>query len=117
MQECAICIKQTRHGGECQGRHSFNPCLLFEKDPRGELKHMDTYMKIPFGRNIPELNKDFEATIGGIDKTLMVLKFGKIEWERNKKGAILGVKIEMEIMYWTEENGVITKKPKLRLVK
>ena len=118
MQECAICIKQMRHGGECHGKWSANPCLLFERDPRGELKLMDTFLIVPFGRDIPELNKEFtEVTLSGIDKTITVTKFKKIKWERDKKGALMGVIISMEIMYWTEENGVITKKPKLKLVK
>jgi hypothetical protein len=117
--ECDYCLKsQYHHGGKCSGRHNSAPCLLFERDPRGKIMYLENArVSIPFGEQIPELHKDNDQfTLYDIKKTIQILRVNKIEWNKDARG-LHGIFIYIDISYWSDENGVAIKKPKLRLIK
>lgn len=118
MDECDYCKNHIRHDGKCPGKYNnIIPCLNYEKDPRGKLVYEDCILNLPFYLDAPELNKDCKYyQIGGINKTIQIIRINKISWHKDKTG-LHGIKIYAEIRYWSEENGVIKKTPKLTLVK
>jgi hypothetical protein len=118
MSECIYCKRHHDHGGKCQGTYKVTPCLLFERDPRGKWEYMlDTTLQVRFGSDIPQPFIDTNNyEICGIDKTLQIIKINKIEWNIDAKG-LRGIIIYADIRYWSDENGVIADKPKLRLIK
>jgi hypothetical protein len=116
--ECTICLKNVYHGGKCNGKHSATPCLLFENDPRGHRVYDDSWLNVDFGREIPVPGGQTEATVRGVDKTLNISKIVKVRWNHSKKtGALLGIDVYIKFWYWSDENGVITKMPNLKIVK
>lgn len=93
------------------------PCLLYEKDPKGKWIVTDTYLEIPLGYPIPQAKEDVEVTIRDIDKTIRIINIKNAEWKMEGSKGLRGIILEMKIGYWSDENGVIQDKPKLRLVK
>lgn len=120
MHECDVCIRQQNHGGDCRGKWDMKPCLIFERDPRGTQVYENVKIPVPFWSDIPEVNKDTtDYTLGGVDKTIRIMKIDKIEWDKNKQG-LHGIILHVRIMYWSDENGQVpkkSKKPMLQVIK
>ena len=119
MKECLYCKKSYRHDSQCYEKDSSNPCLIFDRDPRGKQLYLkNVRLDLEFGTVIPQLGKpDNNWTMHGIDKTITVNYFRKVEWKSNAKG-LHGIYVWADIMYWSDENGVIlekTKRPRLVL--
>jgi len=119
--ECGTCVKHIYHDGKCQGKNSYPPCLIYEKDPRGVKKYLDNIkFEIPFHIEIPKIGEPSTIwTLDGISKTLNFTRINKVEWHTNAKG-LQGVRFWADLWYWSDENGELPekkKKPKLVLVK
>lgn len=121
MNDCDYCLKESwSHGGKCKGKtNSSIPCLIFERDPRGQrMYETNTPFKVKFGMDIPRLHEpNTDYFLSGIEKTITFTKFCKIEWDRDARG-LHGIKIWADFWYWSDENGQLPpRKPKLRLIK
>lgn len=117
--ECNYCKRHIQHGGKCLGKEFGNPCLGFEKDPRGCRKYLEKLrFDIPFGRDIPCIGKSYDHwEINGITKTITFTKIHKVEWHRDGRG-LHGIRMLVDIWIWSHENGELPpNKPKLRLIK
>ena len=117
--ECIQCLRNIQHDGKCNGKDGSQPCLIYEKDPRGVRKYIDNIrFDIRFGLDILEIGKpNTDWTLGGISKTLTITKILRVEWNTNAKG-LQGVRFWADLWYWSDENGELPpEKPKLRLVK
>lgn len=120
MEGCMFCLKHTYHGGECSGKFNCitNPCLLFERDPRGQLIVKELKLPVTFGLEIPRVDEVCNYyLIGEVDKPIKILKIRNVAWNKNKYGINEGIIIEAECQYWSDENGVIKNNPKLQLIK
>jgi hypothetical protein len=116
MYECDYCINGLIHGGKCAGRWTNNLCISYEKDTRGKWIVEDRWLNVPIGIEIPKVNENCELVFndGELDKMVKFYDIKEIIW--NMKGEI-GIHVKYKMGYWSEENGVITDKPKLRLVR
>lgn len=117
MYECDYCIKQAQHGGKCYGKYDNNPCLIFEKDPRGKWVVEDRRIRIPLGYPIPKIDDEVELVLGEVDKKVKINGIKNMEWEIEGKKGIRGLIIKVIMGYWSDENGEWKDKPVLRLVK
>lgn len=118
MRECDSCLKHIMHDGKCYGKGSSQPCLLYEKDPRGVRKYEDnTSFRIDFDTYIPVIGEpDDKWLLNGISKTITFTKIRKVEWNKDARG-LHGIRLWADYWYWSDENGELPpKKPKLRLV-
>lgn len=115
MRECDFCKKEIIHGGKCGGRWDDKPCLLYERDERGKWQRTKVTLEVPLGHPLPIIGESIEVTIRDVEKTIRVYSIDQISWD-NRSG-LRGVILDLTIGYWTEENGVITEKPKLTVVK
>ena len=116
MDECDYCLKHVVHGGNCPGKSDGKLCIMFERDPRGVWVRVRNKITVSLGREIPNPDSEIEVTINGVDKTLKIYKIHKIEWAFGPKG-MQGLTIHFSGGYWSDENGVVVKRPELRLVK
>lgn len=116
--ECASCIKNIEHkDGNCYGKNSSKPCLLYERDPLGERVWEDIRMVFKLGESLPKPGEKIEVEFGNICKTITVIKINSVSWEVGKKG-LEGINIYMSVKYWSDENGKLPpNKPKLKLIK
>ena len=118
MKECPYCKRSIRHDGKCYEENSSKPCLVFERDPRGKQIFFKTKLRLDFDVNIPKIGKlDDGWIMDGINKTITVNRILKVDWNTNAKG-LHGIYVWADIMYWSDENGVIpekAKRPKLVL--
>jgi hypothetical protein len=112
-QRCDYCMKNIHHDGSCMD-YKRNGCFLYEEDPRGKVIYSDNVkFCIPFGIEIPELSTPCDIfTVNKVDKTLVVTKIRKVSWSKKP----LGINLIADIKYFSHENGVICKKPKLGLI-
>lgn len=120
MRECDYCLIHRYHGGNCEGKYSPHPCLMFEKDPLGCRRYLDNQkLPVPFGFDIPEINVPCTYyQISGVDKAITVTRIKRVEWQRTGVKGLRGIVMLADIMYWSDENGELPPaKPKLRLIK
>jgi hypothetical protein len=114
--ECDYCIHQFVHGGKCAGRYRLNPCLLYEKDPKGKYITEDRNLEINFGSDIPKLKDKIEVVYNGIDKTIEIIKILSVNWNYNSRG-LKGLIMRNTVGYWSHENGEWRNPPKLKIIK
>jgi hypothetical protein len=120
VEGCLFCTRHIQHDGNCYGKSNsiITPCLLFERDPRGQQVFKTLHLPIPFSLEIPKVNEICDYyLIGEVDKPLKILDIKEITWNINKYGINEGIIIKAQVQYWSDENGVVTNKPKLQIIK
>lgn len=106
--ECAYCIRNYTHGGECQ-EHK-NGCLAFKMDPRGCIRRKDIRLKFPLYHDIPFLNTwDNNWMINNLDSEIKITRIHGISWDSKKGNVIVHCNIEYFI---NEYHEAYTKPPK-----
>lgn len=122
MLECAYCIRNLRHGGECGGK--MNPpaqgCLAFKLDPRGCIRSMSATLQVPIYYEFPLVGVwNNEFNLGDRETELKITHIRGIRWDKRK--GYLGVICEIEyyVNDFSEDYAEPTdeKKPILKLVK
>lgn len=103
------------HGGECAGKYSLSPCLLYERDPRGRWERTERTLDADFSDELINEGDSIDIIMDGVDKTIKIYRIMGMEW--NKRRGLQGIKIKIEFGYWTEQNGVAIQKPKLTLIR
>lgn len=117
MRECDYCKREEQHGGECGGKWDKKPCLIFDRDPLGKIVYDEAIFHIPFFLDPPELRNDCDYyEINGVPKTIQFISIKSMEWHKDKTG-LHGIKMVAAIRYWSDENGIISDKPKFKLIK
>lgn len=101
MRECDYCLKQISHNGDCPGKWLTQPCLIFERDPRGKQAQMRVLLQILLGFDIPGIVEPVELIISGIVKTAKIIRIHHVGWLENGKG-LVGIELDSIISYWTE---------------
>lgn len=116
--ECKRCLRHTAHDGHCYGKSGVTPCLAFQEDSKGYAIYKELELPVPFGLEIPKANElcDYYM-IGDIDKPIKILSIKEVRWNVNKYGINEGVILKAQVQYWSHENGTITYKPKLKVIK
>lgn len=83
--QCAYCIRNRQHGGECNGKQDLKSCTLFKQDSRGCIRNTDTRLEIPLFFQITPLNvwsNDWE--IKGHDTEVKINRIYGLDWDKTK---------------------------------
>lgn len=112
--ECAYCIRNYHHGGECDGKkNNEQGCLIFKRDPKGCIRRED--FKIPFRLydDIPPLNFwDSKWVLYDKETSIKRLSWGKDTGTLYVHADCSYYVDEFSDGYEKEQN-----KPKLKLIK
>lgn len=117
--QCAYCIRNHTHGGECQ-RPKFDDigCLAFKADPKGCIRHENTRIRVPLFYKLPPLHTwDNNWTIGGVDTEISIVHIYGIDWDKKKCQLIIHCRCEYYINEYHEDYKQPSTKPKLELVR
>jgi hypothetical protein len=117
--ECAYCIRNHYHGGECrENRFNDQGCLVFKPDPRGCIRQGDFKISIPLYFNFPKLGVwcDYWA-INGVDTEIRVIKIHGIEWDTRTGELIISCKCDYFINEYHENYKEPNSIPKLKVIK
>ncbi|WP_113671131.1 hypothetical protein [Vallitalea guaymasensis] len=91
--ECAYCLRNYTHGGECkEPRNSDSGCLGFKQDPKGCIKggYKLTKLSFPLYHEIPMLNEWTSGwTINGVDTEIKITHIKGIRWNTRKGELII----------------------------
>lgn len=112
-------IHKVMHGGKCNGNKNFRDksCLAYERDERGTWMRETADFQVRLGMDILKPGSvTTDYILGGIDKTIKIYQINSVKWDTNARG-LHEIIINANFGYWSEENGVITKKPVLKIVK
>lgn len=84
--QCAYCIRNMQHGGECNGKQDFKSCTLFKQDPRGCIRNRDTILEVPLFFEFTPLNvwsNDWE--LNGHDTEVKIKRIYGLNWDKRGK--------------------------------
>lgn len=96
--QCAYCIRNKNHGGECSGKQDLKSCILFKKDPKGCIRSADTKLEIPLFFKFTPLNvwsDDWE--IKGHDTKIRINRIYGLDWDQTKAKLIIYCNIDFYI--------------------
>jgi len=117
--ECAYCIRNQCHGGECKKQHHFDynekNCLVFKMDPRGCIREGNTTISIPLYENIPPLNVwSDDWVLCDVETAIRILEIKALNWNAKKGCLVIHCRFEY---YINEYHPDYSKKAMLKLVK
>lgn len=96
--QCAYCIRNRQHGGECNGKQDLKSCTLFKQDPRGCIRNENISIKIPVLHTIPPLKfwwKGWE--INGIDTEIKLNHILGLGWDKDNVNLVIYANIDYYI--------------------
>jgi hypothetical protein len=117
--QCAYCLRNQRHGGECR-RDKFDDigCLAFQSDPKGCIRNNDLRIEVPLYYDIPPLKTwwpDWE--LRGVDTEIRVNWIRGISWNARKGSLILHCDCDYYVNEFGEDYKDPKSKPVLKIVK
>ncbi|KAF5043771.1 hypothetical protein DSECCO2_498810 [anaerobic digester metagenome] len=120
--ECAYCIRNFLHGGECRGKANLprQGCLAFKPDQRGCIRSMSITLQLPIYHDFPLIGVwNDEFNMGEKETEFRIKHIHGIRWDKQK--GYLGVVCYIDYYindfdeYYQEPRE--EKKPVLKLVK
>lgn len=116
--ECAYCLRNTSHGGECSREKNNKRCLFFKEDPRGCIRRADLKIPIKLFEDFPPLNTwDSRWTIFGNDTEVKINQIKGISWNKGKGLLYIYVNCSYYINEFSEEYKKEINKPNLKVIK
>jgi len=120
--ECAYCIRNSQHGGECHGKpvNHEKGCLGFERDNRGCIRSGDFLLSVPILYDFPLLNVwNQEWQIHGYDTEMRVKKIYGIRWDKGNGELLVSCNCEYFIDEFAENHQGEKPEPKavLKVIK
>ena len=116
--ECAYCIRNYTHGGEC-GKPKFDErgCIVFKLDPRGCIRTGDFRMQIPIYFKFPPLGTWCDYwTLHGVETEIKVLKIRAIDWNKEKGCLVVHCTCDYYVNEYHDDYIEPNKKPVLKLI-
>ncbi|MBV4417177.1 hypothetical protein KM789_13270 [Clostridium tyrobutyricum] len=90
--QCAYCIRNCTHGGECNGQNSpsdIQGCLVFKLDKRGCIRNRDVRIPVPLYGSIPRLDEWCDDyTLNEVDTELRIKRIYGFDWD-TKSGYLM----------------------------
>jgi hypothetical protein len=116
--QCAYCVRDFRHGGECH-REKYDDigCLAFNLDSRGCIRECDMNIKFPLYYDIPPLNMWQDGwTMKGVDTEICIIHIYGLKWD-TKKGQLIVLCTCKYFVNEYSEDSEASSKPILKIVK
>ena len=116
--ECAYCIRNYTHGGECQKpKYSDTGCLAFKADPKGCIRRGDLRFEVPIYFNFPPRGVwDKSWAMNGVDTDIRINRIESIGWNKKKGTVIVYCDCEYYVNEYHENYKAQKKKPVFKLV-
>jgi len=116
--ECAYCIRNRSHGGECgKQKHDDKGCLIFKPDPRGCIRRSDLKIPIPLYGDIPPLNTwSDQWSMNNVDTEIRIVDIKGLYWDKKKGKLIIYCYCEYYVNEYHEDYVEPKKRPVLKLV-
>ncbi len=117
--ECAYCIRNSSHGGECRSpRNSDAGCLAFKPDPKGCIREIDLKIPIPLYHDIPPLGEWCDYwTINGKETEVRIDRIRALKWNTKSGYLIIHCRCDYYVNEYADDYIEPKEKPKLRLIK
>lgn len=117
--QCAYCIRNESHGGECR-RQKYDDigCLAFKLDPKGCIRNGNFKIEIPLYYKFPPLRAwcdDWQ--INGVDTQIRINWINGLDWDTKKGYLIIYCDLDYYINEYHEDYVEPEKKPKLKIIK
>jgi hypothetical protein len=108
--ECAYCIRNHEHGGECRSpKYDDVGCLIFKPDPKGCIRRTDLRLEIPLYKEIPPLKTWWdEWKINGVATEINIRQINALKWDK-RNGKLI---IYCHCLYYENEFGEDYEEPK-----
>jgi len=116
--ECAYCIRNYTHGGECQKpKYNDTGCLAFKADPKGCIREDDLKIEVPIYFNFPPLGVWGDSwTMNEVDTEIKIKYVKGISWNKRRGTLVLHCRCEYYVNEYHEDYKQPKKKPVLKLV-
>ncbi len=119
--QCAYCIRNTRHGGECTGKkaaYDVSGCLIFKADEKGCIRNGDFRIRIVLYQDFPLLNTWCDYwKLNDVETEIRVTRIYGLKWH-TKAGELI---VQCNCDYYINEFHENYKEPKekanLKIVK
>ena len=117
--ECAYCLRNRSHGGECVvDKYNNTGCLAFKPDPRGCIREIDLKIPIPLYHDIPPLEEWCDYwTVNERDTEIRIKKIRALKWDAKSGYLIIHCSCQYYINEYAQDYQEPKSKPKLKLIK
>lgn len=119
--ECAYCLRNSSHGGECSGKPSHNDekgCLVFKVDTRGCIRSGCFSIGFPLYYEFLPLKTWWKNwQINNVETEIKINKIHGLNWDTKKGELIVHCDLEYFVNEYHEEYIEPVKKSHLKLIK
>lgn len=117
--ECAYCIRNHSHGGECRSpKHSDKGCLGFKLDPKGCIRQTDMKIPVPLYHDFPQIGEWCDYWMVNGQETEVRIDFIRgIQWDSKKGYLIIRCRVDYYVNEYRDDYEELKSKPKLKLIK
>ncbi len=118
--ECAYCIRNYSHGGECRkDDYSDKGCLAFKADPRGCIRKTNLVLPVPLYMDVPAIDEwtGDRWDINGMNTEVCITHIRKLSWDTKRGYLNIHCRCSYYINEYSEDYVEKKEKPKLKLIK
>lgn len=119
--QCAYCIRNTGHGGECTSKKStydVSGCLIFKADEKGCIRNKDFGIRIKMYQDFPLLNTWYDYwQLNDVDTEIRVTRIYGLKWDIKTGELIVQCNCDYYINEFHEDYKEPKQKPNLTIVK
>lgn len=116
--QCAYCIRNSSHGGECHTDKNVSGCLVFKADEKGCIRNGDRIIRFPLYRSIPPLNIWNDGwTLNKVSTEIRIKRIYSLDWDTNAGELLVSCNVDYYINEYHEDFKEEKKNNYLRIVK
>lgn len=117
--QCAYCLRNQTHGGECEKR-KFDDigCLIFKIDPKGCIRSGDLKIPLPLYKALPPIGKWMDDyTVYGVDTLIRITRIWGLSWDTKKGYLIIHASCDYYVNEYSKKYKKESNKPDLKIIK
>ena len=119
--QCAYCIRNKTHGGECTSQNSTydeKSCLVFKPNPKGCIRSGDGRIPFPLYKEIPLLNTwQTGWQFNEIDTEIRIAYIKGLSWDTKKGNLIIYCRYDYYVNEYHDDYEEFIGKPNLKIIK
>ncbi|MDT8718316.1 hypothetical protein IAI10_16740 [Clostridium sp. 19966] len=116
--QCAYCIRNSNHGGECRETRNIPGCLIFKVDERGCIRNADLMLPFPLYYDIPPLKTwSDDWQIKGVNTEVKINWINNLQWDTKRGVLIVYCNCDYFVNEYHENYVEQREKPILKVIK
>lgn len=119
--QCAYCIRNSSHGGECTGKKSaydVSGCLIFKADEKGCIRSGDFRIRIGLYQDFPLLNTWCNYwQLNSVDTEIRVKRIYGFKWDTKTGELIVHCNCDYYINEYHDDYKEPKQRPNLQIVR